>query len=130
MDEHIAAIQREIKRIQTSFSKIVDNATLQAAYAEMTSKHRELGHLLVERDKLRRPSIYQTEETTKEVFLRPCPHCGKELTRGSRKINPYAKCETEGCWGQKGPVVPLDVPNYVVAWNRRADDDVAWIGDQ
>lgn len=54
------------------------------------------------------------------VALLPCPFCGNELTRGSRRINPHARCSTEGCYGAKMPVVNLDAPDSVSAWNTRA----------
>lgn len=52
--------------------------------------------------------------------LLPCPFCGRPLTRGSRQINPHARCTTEDCYGNKMPVVNLDVPASVSAWNKRA----------
>jgi hypothetical protein len=51
--------------------------------------------------------------------LEPCPFCGKPLyVRNS--VNPHARCKTEGCFGAKMPVVNLDVPSDVAAWNTRA----------
>jgi hypothetical protein len=38
----------------------------------------------------------------------------------SGRANPYAVCTTEGCFGTKMPVVALDYPPDVVAWNRRS----------
>jgi hypothetical protein len=35
-------------------------------------------------------------------------------------VNPKAKCETEDCMGGKLPVICLDVPSQVEAWNTRA----------
>jgi hypothetical protein len=52
--------------------------------------------------------------------LRPCPFCDKPLRVGSRKINPHARCVTEDCYGAKMPVVNLDDPRSVAAWNTRA----------
>lgn len=51
--------------------------------------------------------------------LEPCPFCGKELAVKWRKLNPSARCMTEGCWGAKMPGVQLDIPEYVAAWNTR-----------
>ena len=51
--------------------------------------------------------------------LEPCPFCGLRLHGVWRKRNPKAKCETEGCWGAKLPVMGLDVPEQVDAWNTR-----------
>lgn len=53
------------------------------------------------------------------IDLLPCPFCGLPLTRGSRPINPNARCTTEDCYGGKMPVVNLDVPASVSAWNKR-----------
>lgn len=52
--------------------------------------------------------------------LANCPWCNKALFRGRSKINPYAVCRTEECFGAKMPVVNLDVPSDVTAYNRRA----------
>lgn len=54
--------------------------------------------------------------------LLPCPFCGAECERGSRKINPWARCPTEGCSGRSMPVIQLDSADSVAAWNRRAPD--------
>jgi len=56
----------------------------------------------------------------RHVDLLPCPFCGQQLARGSRRINRYARCTTEDCYGAKAPVVNLDVPGSVAAWNKRA----------
>ena len=52
--------------------------------------------------------------------LEPCPFCGKPLAVRWRKINPKASCRTPECWGGKLPVLQLDIPEYVAAWNTRA----------
>jgi hypothetical protein len=57
--------------------------------------------------------------------LLPCPFCGCRLTAkiggaGDKAFNPSARCETEDCMGSKLPVLGLDVPSQVSAWNRRA----------
>ncbi|MCR6734486.1 MAG: hypothetical protein NVV83_10560 [Afipia sp.] len=51
--------------------------------------------------------------------LKPCPFCDKPLYVKRGKINPYARCATENCFGAKMPVVSLDVPADVEAWNTR-----------
>lgn len=50
----------------------------------------------------------------------PCPFCGNPLTQKRGKINPYARCETEDCFGSRCPVVNLDDPRALAAWNTRA----------
>jgi len=52
--------------------------------------------------------------------LADCPFCAKPLYQKRGKINPYAKCKTEGCFGGKMPVISLDVPSDIEAWNTRA----------
>lgn len=57
--------------------------------------------------------------------LLACPFCGARPVasiRGAndRAMNPKAKCETDGCMGGKLPVICLDVPDHVAAWNTRA----------
>lgn len=51
--------------------------------------------------------------------LLPCPFCGESLTLTWRKTNPKARCSTQNCWGGKLPVLPLDHPESIVAWNKR-----------
>lgn len=51
--------------------------------------------------------------------LEPCPFCGQPLTVRWRRSNPKASCQTAECWGGKLPVLPLDVPCFVAAWNKR-----------
>lgn len=56
--------------------------------------------------------------------LLACPFCGARLTvnirgAGEMAINPKAKCETEDCMGSKLPVICLDSPEHVAAWNTR-----------
>ncbi len=58
----------------------------------------------------------------KPPALKPCPFCGQPLSVRWRKINPKASCETPECWGGKLPVLPLDVPEFVAAWNTRPDE--------
>ena len=58
-------------------------------------------------------------EVTEETVLEPCPFCAKHLAV-RKGVNPYARCATEDCFGQKMPVVSLDVPEDVSAWNARA----------
>lgn len=52
--------------------------------------------------------------------LKPCPFCGQPLTVRWRRIKPKAHCSTPECWGGKLPVLPLDLPEFVDAWNTRA----------
>ena len=52
--------------------------------------------------------------------LKPCPFCGNTLAIRWRKINPKASCKTPGCWGGKLPILQLDIPDFVAAWNTRA----------
>lgn len=56
--------------------------------------------------------------------LKGCPFCGKQLTlhirgAGDKAFNPYASCKTAGCYGNKLPVLCLDVPEDVHAWQQR-----------
>ena len=57
--------------------------------------------------------------------LKGCPFCGIALTaniRGAGDVapNPKASCKTEGCYGSRLPVLCLDIPEDVAAWNFRA----------
>lgn len=57
--------------------------------------------------------------------LKPCPFCGVNPVASMRGTgltapNPKAKCGTEDCMGGKLPVICLDVPSQVAAWNTRA----------
>lgn len=61
--------------------------------------------------------------------LKKCPFCGVKPTpkiRGAGEVanNPSARCATEGCMGAKLPVLCLDVPGDVAAWNMRASNDI------
>lgn len=58
--------------------------------------------------------------TRDALELKGCPFCGEQLFRSSRPVNPKAYCRTEGCFGSKMPVVNLDDPVFVAAWNTRA----------
>jgi hypothetical protein len=60
-----------------------------------------------------------------EKALKPCPFCNQPLTVRKSGANPRAKCNTEGCFGAKLPVVNLDVPEDVAAWNTRRASAVA-----
>lgn len=58
--------------------------------------------------------------------LLACPFCGNRLEAsirgpGENAVNPKAKCVTEDCMGTRLPVICLDVPSQVEAWNRRAN---------
>lgn len=53
--------------------------------------------------------------------LKACPWCGKPLYIRT-SVNPYGVCRTEGCFGTRMPVVPLDVPRMVEQYNTRTPD--------
>jgi len=61
----------------------------------------------------------QAEPAGDERFA-PCPFCGHPLHVVARKSNPYACCKTEGCKGKQLPLLNIDQPDDVAAWNRRA----------
>lgn len=57
--------------------------------------------------------------------LKACPFCGEKLTAsvrgaGDHAPNPKASCKTQGCYGTRLPVLCLDIPEDVAAFNRRA----------
>ncbi len=56
---------------------------------------------------------------TKDLNLEPCPFCAQPLEVVRRRFNPYARCVTEGCTGSKLPLLNLDVPGDIDAWNTR-----------
>jgi len=58
---------------------------------------------------------------SEQTKLEPCPWCSQAPYRARNKVNPYAVCKTEGCFGLKMPVINLDDPLDVAAWNRRAE---------
>lgn len=59
--------------------------------------------------------------------LLPCPFCGCALDAQWNRPNPKARCRTEGCKGGQLPVLNLDVPEDIAAWNTRAvRDPIAW----
>lgn len=54
-----------------------------------------------------------------------CPFCGARPVAsirgaGDAAVNPKARCATEGCMAARLPVISLDVPDDVDAWNTRA----------
>jgi hypothetical protein len=61
--------------------------------------------------------------------LKPCPFCGKDLEVHNLRFNPYARCATEGCKGSQLPLLNIDIPSDIEAWNTRADsgEAVAWL---
>ena len=59
---------------------------------------------------------------TPEVELLPCPFCGCALEANWNRVNPKARCRTVDCMGSKLPVLNLDQPEAIAAWNRRAAD--------
>jgi len=52
-------------------------------------------------------------------YLAPCPFCGEVLKAQWDRPNPKARCHTAGCKAGQLPVLNLDQPNDVAAWNRR-----------
>ena len=54
-----------------------------------------------------------------KVQLLPCPWCGNALVERRNRMNPYASCETAGCFMQRCPVVNLDYAPDIEAWNTR-----------
>lgn len=64
-----------------------------------------------------------TSQSTDRPDLLPCPFCGKMLRVRVSK-NPYGVCDTEDCYGGKMPIVNLNVPEDVAAWNRRPAPDL------
>ncbi len=69
--------------------------------------------------------LRESEALVVVASLEPCPFCGNALTptlrgRNSVVINPRANCKTVDCWGARLPVLSLDVPQDVEAWNKRA----------
>lgn len=53
--------------------------------------------------------------------LKPCPFCGSPLFEKRRRFNPYACCRTQGCKGGQLPLLNLDMPEDVAAWNTRPE---------
>lgn len=69
--------------------------------------------------------MLKTEALAIAASLKGCPFCGKPITTsirgaGDKALNPKASCKTEGCYGSKLPVLCLDVPEDIEAWQRRA----------
>ena len=65
------------------------------------------------------------EAVTDPCLMKGCPFCGNALTAnvrgaGEAAPNPKASCKTEGCCGARLPVLCLDFPEDVAAFNRRA----------
>lgn len=52
--------------------------------------------------------------------IKPCPFCGQDLDVRNTPNNPKARCRTEGCKGKQLPVLRIDDPSDIEAWNRRA----------
>lgn len=53
-----------------------------------------------------------------EGELKPCPWCGNALTM-RRSVNPYGRCMTPDCFGNRCPTVSLDNLEAVAQWNAR-----------
>lgn len=51
--------------------------------------------------------------------LLPCPFCGQRVYI-RKGVNAYGHCKTEGCYANRGQIIPLDDAKQVDAWNRRA----------
>jgi len=64
-----------------------------------------------------------------DIKLAPCPFCGCALDAEWNRPNPKARCRTEGCKGRQLPVLNLDVPDDIVAWNTRAGASHRQIGE-
>jgi hypothetical protein len=61
-----------------------------------------------------------TTKPNEPEALEPCPFCGAPLFFNGNKMNPYGRCETEGCWmHDRKCTVPTDDPWQVGQWNRR-----------
>jgi len=61
-----------------------------------------------------------TTTDTEVVELKPCPFCQQPLSVTTR-INPTARCDTEGCWVHESKfAIPVDSPLMVARWNTRA----------
>src|SRR3546814_8501760 len=56
----------------------------------------------------------------KEPRLQPCPFCDHPLDAQWIRPNPKARCRTDGCKGSQLPVLNLDSPQDIAAWNTRA----------
>lgn len=61
---------------------------------------------------------------TSKPHLLPCPFCGNDLESKWDRMNPSARCVTPDCLGGKLPVLNLDVPASVDAWNTRTEPAV------
>ena len=58
--------------------------------------------------------------------LKPCPFCGCALDAQWDRPNPKARCRTDGCKGKQLPVLNLDVPEDIAAWNARATTPITY----
>lgn len=56
-----------------------------------------------------------------EGELKPCPWCGNALTM-RRSVNPYGRCMTPDCFGNRCPTVSLDNLEAVAQWNARTPE--------
>lgn len=55
-------------------------------------------------------------------ILKSCPFCQKPLTVRAG-VNAYGRCDTPSCWMEARKIaLPLDDPEQVRAWNRRASE--------
>ncbi|MPS81719.1 MAG: hypothetical protein E2591_26965 [Achromobacter sp.] len=62
----------------------------------------------------------------KEPRLQPCPFCDHPLDAQWIRPNPKARCRTDGCKGSQLPVLNLDSPQDIAAWNTRAGRPADW----
>ena len=64
--------------------------------------------------------VTSTDELGQPPMLLLCPFCGKPPRIVWRRTNPRGGCETSGCLGSRLPVLSLDMPDDVTAWNTRS----------
>jgi hypothetical protein len=69
--------------------------------------------------------LTMSEAEVVAASLLACPFCGAKPTvsirgAGANAVNPKARCKTPECMAGKLPVINLDVPSDVLAWNTRA----------
>ncbi len=60
-----------------------------------------------------------------QIVLMPCPFCGNEIEAKWRRLNPMARCITQGCKGSQLPALNLDMPDDIDAWNVRAKSELS-----